>query len=134
MLLLITLVVFVCLIRYLNKKLYIPLLEYMEKRDNDIKQKRDSASNNNAEIETLKQDAETRLVLARKEATSLKESIINEAKAFVENSIREKKEELEKKYLDFQNSLLTEKEELKIVILNDSSAIQLALKEKFATI
>jgi len=133
-LLLITLVVFIALVYYLNKKLYVPLIDYMNKRDEGLQRDRESANQNSADIDSLHQEAEAILASARKEATSNKESVINEAKAIIEKTLREKREELEKKYVEFEKSLLTDREALKSQLLGNSTTIQSALKEKFATI
>lgn len=133
-LLVITLVVFIFLIRYLNGKLYIPLLKYMDDRDNLLKGDRDSANQNYSEIEALQKEAEVVLSNARQEATSSKEAIISEAKESIAKRIDDKKVEFSENYKEFVKNLNNERISLKNHLLADSSTIESSLRDRFASI
>jgi F-type H+-transporting ATPase subunit b len=133
-LLLITLAVFIFLVWYLNHKLYVPLLKYMEDRDDMLKGDRESVNQNYSEIDSLRNEAEAILANARKEGAVAKESILSETKATIAKKLEEKKRELEMSFKDFEKSLATERVSLKNHLLADSSAIESALRDRFASI
>ena len=133
-LLVITLITFIFLVRYLNGKLYIPLLKYMDDRDKSLKGDRDSVSQNYSDIEALQDRAETVLSSARQEATSSKEAMISEAKEAIAKKLEERKQELLNSYQEFVKSLSNERVSLKNRLLVDSSSIESALRDRFISI
>lgn len=133
-LLLITLAVFIFLVRYLNEKLYVPLLKYMEDRDDMLKGDRDSVNQNYSDIDALHREADSVLASARQEAASAKEAIISEAKEAVAKKLEEKKRELTDSYKEFEKSLATERVSLKNHLLADSSSIESSLRDRFVSI
>ena len=133
-LLLITLATFILLVWYLNRKLYVPLVKYMDDRDNSLKGDRDSVSQNYSDIEALKNEAENVLSSARQEATSSKEAMISEAKELISKKLEDKKKELISNYQEFVNGLGNERVSLKNRLLADSSSIESSLRDRFSSI
>jgi len=133
-LLVITLATFILLVWYLNKKLYTPLIKYMDERDESLKSDRDSVSQNYAEIDALNKEVETVLSIARKEATSSKEAILFETKERLLKMVDEKKKEFSTHYQQFLNNLGNERVSLKNRLLADSSSIESALRDRFTSI
>jgi len=129
-----TLALFIFLVYYLNKFLYVPLLSYMEKRDNDLKKDLEEASANDADISSFNEDAEKLLADARLEATSIRDSVIESTKKVIEEKLAEKKKELETAYSEFEKSLLQEKADLKQAILSKSSTFEDSMRNRFAQI
>jgi len=133
-LLVITLATFIFLVRYLNGKLYSPLLKYMDERDNSLKGDRDSVSQNYSDIEALNKEAEDVLSSARQEATSSKEAMISEAKELISKKLEDKREELSKTYQEFVKNLGNERATLRSRLLADSSSIESSLRDRFSSI
>ncbi len=133
-LLLITLVVFISLIVYLEGKLYNPLLKYIDDRDSMLRNDRDSVNQNLSDIASLKHEAETILANARKEASLLKDAIINEAKDSIAKRLEEKRQKLAESYKEFERRLATKRVSLKNNLLADSQSFETALRERFSSI
>ncbi|HIC10962.1 MAG TPA: F0F1 ATP synthase subunit B' [Campylobacterales bacterium] len=133
-LLLSTLVVFICLIRYLNRNLYQPMLEYMENRDSMVQSDIDTISKNHSDAEKFHQEANDVLVQAREEATSIREAVIAEVKEAISAELEAKREELAKSYQQFEKELESERVSLKNRLLADSDSIAQALKERLTSI
>jgi F-type H+-transporting ATPase subunit b len=133
-LLVVTLAVFISLIVYLNNVLYKPLLKYMDDREAKLKGDRDSVNQNSSEIEALKKESENILASARHEAVSIKETMISEAKESVAKKLLEKREALAESYKSFIEELEKDKTALRGHLLADRSSIEVALKDRFASI
>lgn len=133
-LLLSTLVVFICLIRYLNRNLYQPMLEYMENRDSMVQSDIDTISKNHSDADKFHQEANDVLVQAREEATSIREAVIAEVKEAISAELEAKREELAKSYQQFEKELESERVSLKNRLLADSDSIAQALKERLTSI
>ncbi len=133
-LLLSTLVVFICLIRYLNRNLYQPMLEYMENRDSMVRSDIEAISKNHSDTEKFRQEANDVLVQAREEATSIREAVIAEVKEAISAKLEAKREELAKSYQQFEKELESERVSLKNRLLADSDSIAQALKERFTSV
>ncbi len=133
-LLLITLVVFILLVRYLDGKLFNPLLKYMDDRDAMLRNDQDSVTEHISDIASLKHEAESILAEARKDASSLRDSIISEAKDSIAKRLEEKRVKLADSYREFERALSTEKLSLKNNLLADSQSFETALRERFSSI
>ena len=133
-LLLSTLVVFICLIRYLNRNLYQPMLEYMENRDSMVQSDIEAISKNHSDADKFHQEANDVLVQAREEATSIREAVIAEVKEAISAELEAKREELAKSYQQFEKELESERVSLKNRLLADSDSIAQALKERLTSI
>ena len=133
-LLLITLAVFIWLIKFLEGKLYNPLLKYIDDRDAMLRNDRESVNQNLSDIASLKHEAESILADARKEASIVRDSIINEAKDSIARRLEEKRQKLAESYQEFERGLSAERVSLKNNLLADSQSFETALRERFSSI
>lgn len=129
-----TLVVFLLLIAVLNSWLYRPMLAYMEARDASIKKDLDEAGNNDAEIKDLEEKAQNIVEAAKAEAAALRQKVLEDAKLLASSKIEAKRNELEKEYQTFTESLLKERETIKTNLLSQAPLFKEALKAKFSQI
>jgi F-type H+-transporting ATPase subunit b len=106
----------------------------MDDREAKLKGDRDSVNQNSSEIEALKKESENILASARHEAVSIKETMISEAKESVAKKLLEKRETLAESYKSFIEELEKEKTALRGHLLADRSSIEVALKDRFASI
>jgi len=130
-LLLATLGVFLLLIAVLNSWLYRPLLDFMQKREEDIKRDLSKVGSNDAEIKELLEKANSIVTKAKLEAAALREKVIADAKELAESRIEAKKAALAKEYAEFENSLEESKETLRRDLLQNVPAFKESLKLKF---
>ena len=104
---------FILCVFLLNQWLYKPILEFMDARDKMIKDDLESSSSNDAEIEEIKDQINTILENAKKEATTIKEQMQLQVKNEYDRKIDEVKSRNEKELASFIDSLKQEKDELK---------------------
>jgi len=133
-LLLVTFVVFVSLIAVLNSWLYNPLFNFMNKRDEDLKNDLAKVGSNDDEINTLKEKAESIIMNAKLEAAALREKVIADAKELAESKLDTKRSELANEYLEFEQSLAKSKEELTTDLMSQVPMFKEAVKAKFSQI
>ena len=133
-LLLATFVVFVSLIVVLNSKLYNPLINFMHKRDDDIKRDLDKVGSNDSEINELHAKAESIIMNAKLEAAALREKVIADAKELADSKLEAKRAELAQEYLEFEQSLAKSKEELTNDLMSQVPMFKEALKAKISQI
>jgi len=129
-----TLIVFLILIAVLNSLLYKPLLSYMEKRDADIKRDLEQVGNNDAEIAALYAEADKIVNGAKLEAAALREKVIAEAKASANGKVEAKRAELAEEYAKFQDTLASERADLKKSLQNEAPSFQAAVTAKLSQI
>jgi len=134
MLLLATFVVFVSLIAVLNSWLYNPLFNFMNKRDDDIKKDLDKAGSNDDEIRELTAKAESIIMNAKLEAAALREKVITDAKELAESKIEEKRAELAKEYLEFEENLKQSQEQLRSDLMSQMPVFEKAVQAKLSQI
>lgn len=103
---------FILCVILLNKWLYKPILEFMDSRDNMIKNDLENSSNNDSEIEAIQSEIDIILDNAKKEATLLKERAHAQAKLNYDKNIQEVKNLNEKDLANFMETIKKEKEEL----------------------
>jgi F-type H+-transporting ATPase subunit b len=133
-LLLATFVVFVSLIAVLNSKLYNPLINFMHKRDEDIKKDLDKVGSNDSEVNELHAKAESIIMNAKLEAAALREKVIADAKELADSKLEAKRAELAQEYLEFEQSLAKSKEELTNDLMSQVPMFKEALKAKMSQI
>jgi len=133
-LMIITAVVFLGLIAYLNKVLYEPLLNFMDQRDASISHDLKVANELNSQSEELENRAEEILNKAKQEATKIRQEAISNAKAKAEEEIKAKEAELEKAYNDFLAELEEERKEVENTLKSQIPLIKESIKAKFAQI
>ena len=108
-----TIIVFLALISFLNKKLYKPLLAHMEARDRAIKNDEESAMKNAQDVDSNKAEIAKVLDAARAEASKIKQEAIETAKEVSNKELAEQKAKLEADFAKFSESLNEQKASLK---------------------
>ncbi|MBU0632312.1 FoF1 ATP synthase subunit B' [bacterium] len=128
----VTLVVFLILIAVLNSWLYNPLLAYMNKREADIKKDLQQVGSNDEEVNALIAKAEQIVMDAKLEAAALREKVIADAKELAQSKLEAKRAELASEYVEFEQSLAQEREELNSALLSQVPLFKEAIKAKFS--
>lgn len=127
----VTLVVFLILIAILNSLLYRPLLSYMNKRDADIKRDLQQVGSNDDEVSELISKSEQIIMNAKLEAAALREKVIADAKELAQSKLEAKRAEMASEYLEFEQKIAQEREELNNVLLSQAPLFKEAIKAKF---
>ncbi len=123
-------VLFLALIFILNKMLYQPLLAFMDKRDETIKDDMKSAKQMGNDVEEAQKVAHDTILEAKSQAHKIRESATAQAKEKAEKLIDSAKETIDGKYNDFTQSLLSQREELKKSISANVPAYQKSIQNK----
>lgn len=129
-----TAVVFLALIAILNSVLYKPLLGFVDKRNQDVKNDEDSISKNTSDLSVFEAQVEQILSAARAEAGKIKQDALNAAKEAAGKITAEKRAELEVDYDAFVQNLQAQKNEFKVELMNSLPELRSALKSKLARI
>lgn len=129
-----TAVVFLALIAILNSVLYKPLLGFVDKRNQDVKNDEDSISKNTSDLSVFEAQVEQILSAARAEAGKIKQDALNAAKEAAGKITAEKRAELEVDYDAFLQNLKAQKNEFKAELMNSLPELRSALKSKLARI
>ena len=129
-----TAVVFLALIAILNSGLYKPLLGFVDKRNQDVKNDEDSISKNTSDLSVFEAQVEQILSAARAEAGKIKQDALNAAKEAAGKITAEKRAELEVDYDAFLQNLKAQKNEFKAELMNSLPELRSALKSKLARI
>jgi F-type H+-transporting ATPase subunit b len=126
------LVLFLALLVVLNRMLYVPLVKFMDDRDNAISSDLKAARNLSGSSEALQAEAEEILEEARRKATEIRQKSIDEAKALAESKTESKRAELDREYSSFIENLESEKEALRNSLLSQMPLFKESLKAKFS--
>lgn len=129
-----TAVVFLALIAILNSVLYKPLLGFVDKRNQDVKNDEDSISKNTSDLSVFEAQVEQILSAARAEAGKIKQDALNAAKEAAGKITAEKRAELGVDYDAFVQNLQAQKNEFKVELMNSLPELRSALKSKLARI
>ncbi len=129
-LLLFVAVLFLGLIYILNKMLYQPLLAFMDRRDETIKNDMDSAKQMGSDVEEAQKAANETIIAAKSKAHEIRQDAISQAKEKAETLIESTKASIEEKYDEFTKQLLSQREELKKSITANVPAYQKSIQEK----
>ncbi len=129
-----TLIVFLILIAVLNAWLYNPLFNYMQKRDADIKKDLDEIGSNDDEIAARLAEAEKIVMDAKLGAAATREKVIADAKELAESKMEAKRSEIAAEYVEFEQTLNKEREELNNALLSQVPLFKEAVKAKFSQI
>ena len=129
-----TAVVFLALIAILNSVLYKPLLGFVDKRNQDVKNDEDSISKNTSDLSVFEAQVEQILSAARAEAGKIKQDALNAAKEAAGKITAEKRAELEVDYDAFLQNLKAQKNEFKAELMNSLPELRSTLKSKLARI
>jgi len=131
-LMVIMLVIFFILLYQLNKKLYQPLLKFMDDRDAAIAKDMTAARQMGGDSGALQEKAEANLNEAKTTAAKLRQDTIEKSKQRTADAIAKKQEELEKKHEGFSEKLQKEKEALQTALLSQIPLVKESLKAKFS--
>lgn len=130
--LLVNIFVFFGLLMVLNKMLYKPLLEFIDKRNDSIERDLKNAGKNTSDVEAYYKEADQIILQAKAEAGKIREVALSEAKEIATKKVELKRSELESKYTLFLKDLEVDKKELQeslsanIPIFRDSVKLKLS--------
>ena len=127
-----TIVVFLALIYFLNQKLYKPLLAFMEERENSIKKDEELANQNTLDLNIDKAELEKVVSEANMSASQIKNEAIQKAKDKVDEILSKKRVELQADFDDFMNDLAKQKDEIKAGLQSKIPEFQNSLKATLA--
>ncbi len=133
-LLLVTFVVFLSLIAVLNSSLYNPLFNFMNKRDEDIKNDLNRVGSNDDEINELDSKAQTIIMNAKLDAAALREKVIADAKELADSKLDARRAELAEEYSKFEKSLSESEDQLTNDLMSQVPLFKKAVKAKFSQI
>ncbi len=108
-----TAVVFLFLLKYLSDKLYGPLLYFMDNRKKSIADDLANANANSADIDVFKTQAAAIISEAKKEASVIRETAINQAKSIAGEKTQKQRDGFEREYESFMIKLEESKAEIK---------------------
>lgn len=129
-----TIVVFLALIYFLNQKLYKPLLAFMEERENSIKKDEELANQNTLDLNIDKAELEKVVSEANMSASQIKNEAIQKAKDKVDEILSKKRVELQADFDDFMNDLAKQKDEIKAGLQSKILEFQNSLKATLSKI
>ncbi len=129
-----TIVVFLALIYFLNQKLYKPLLAFMEERENSIKKDEELANQNTLDLNIDKAELEKVVSEANMSASQIKNEAIQKAKDKVDEILSKKRVELQADFDDFMNDLAKQKDEIKVGLQSKIPEFQNSLKATLSKI
>ena len=129
-----TSVVFLALIYFLNQKLYKPLLAFMEERENSIKKDEELANQNTLDLNIDKAELEKVVSEANMSASQIKNEAIQKAKDKVDEILSKKRVELQADFDDFMNDLAKQKDEIKAGLQSKIPEFQNSLKATLSKI
>lgn len=129
-----TIIVFIALVGYLNRRLYQPLLAFMDARDAAIKRDEDAANKNLAEVDSEAKEIEDILTKARNEAATVRQDGLSQIEADEAEEIKAKKDSLEDDFSKYLKELEEEKAELKKKLKASIPVFRSSIKEKMARI
>ncbi|WP_281529533.1 F0F1 ATP synthase subunit B family protein [Campylobacter hominis] len=129
-----TIVVFLALIYFLNQKLYKPLLAFMEERENSIKKDEELANQNTLDLNIDKAELEKVVSEANMSASQIKNEAIQKAKDKVDEILSKKRVELQADFDDFMNDLAKQKDEIKAGLQSKIPEFQNSLKATLSKI
>ena len=129
-----TAIVFVIIIAFLNPLLYKPMLKFIDDRNASIKNDEENTSKNTSDLGLYEAQIEDIILKARSEANKIKQDALNLAKDEAAKEIETKRASLETDYADFINALNVQKGELKSELVSKLPQLQSVLSAKLASI
>ena len=97
----------------LNKSLYLPLIAFIDNRNNAISRDLENAGKNASDVAAYYKEVETILADGKMQASKIREAAVVEAKEKALLKVNQKKGELENRSETFLKKLETEKVEFK---------------------
>lgn len=125
-------VVFISLLVLLNRMLFNPMVQLIDKRKGDIKKSLNGVLANSSEVEMLKKEASLIVEEARKEASKIREDAINRAKMEFAKAVANKREEMETLYMRSQEDISVQKQNLRDSLLSQMPIFRENLKAKLS--
>jgi len=125
-------VIFFVMLYQLNKKLYKPLLKFMDDRDAVIAKDLKAAKSMGGNTNELQAKAEANLNEAKAAAAKLRQETVERAKAETAEAVAQRQQELEKKQETFASKLQEEKVALQNALLSQIPLVKESLKAKFS--
>jgi len=116
----------------LRRILILPMIEFMDKRDNSIKSEIEASRNIGNDANDLKAKAMQALENAKHEAQLIRQKAIDETKALAEEKIVDKQKKLDKDYKSFLTKLTKENDLLKSSLLEQMPLYKESIKAKLA--
>lgn len=129
-LMLLVFILFILSIYLLNKWLYQPILNFMDARDNIIKNDLENANSNDDEIKSIQKEINDILNQAKNEAMIIREQALEKAKQEYEKQIEEIKSANEKDLAVFLESMQEQKNKLKESLLTQIPEFQKQISNK----
>ncbi|MBE0491721.1 MAG: F0F1 ATP synthase subunit B' [Sulfurospirillum sp.] len=133
-LLLVTASVFLILLIALNKMLYKPLLGFIDNRNDTIKRDLENAGQNVSDVDAYFKEADAILLVAKEEASKIREVALEKAKEIATKEVAQKKSELDDQYLVFLKTLEIEQVQLKKSLSLQIPLFQESIKAKLSQI
>ncbi|NKQ41827.1 MAG: F0F1 ATP synthase subunit B' [Sulfurovum sp.] len=128
----ITLVTFFVMLYRLNKKLYKPLLKFMDDRDTAISKDMEVAKNMSGNTDELQAKTKANLDEAKASAAKIRQDAIEVGKTRASEAIALKQTELDKRQESFATKLEKEKSDLKNALISQIPLVKESLKAKFS--
>ncbi|MCZ6155831.1 F0F1 ATP synthase subunit B' [Campylobacter ureolyticus] len=129
-----TIVVFIGLIGYLNRRLYQPMLNFMDARDAAIQKDEKLANQNLADVGSEALEIENILSKARDEAAKIREAGLSGIESENSKKIEEKTTSLENDLASYLQDLSKQKDEIKKALEKQIPDFKAGIKEKLARI
>jgi ATP synthase subunit B len=129
-----TIVVFIGLVGYLNRRLYQPMLNFMDARDAAIQKDEKLANQNLADVGSEALEIESILSKARDEAAKIREAGLSEIENENSKKIEEKTTSLENDLASYLQDLTKQKDEIKKALEKQIPDFRAGIKEKLARI
>lgn len=129
-----TIVVFIGLVGYLNRRLYQPMLNFMDARDAAIQKDEKLANQNLADVGSEALEIESIISKARDEAAKIREVGLSEIENENSKKIEEKTTSLENDLASYLQDLSKQKDEIKKALEKQIPDFRAGIKEKLARI
>lgn len=127
-------IIFLLVLARLNSCLYTPLLNHMDERSDSIKKDLESAKNNASNVDELYVEARNIIASAKKEASSIRQSALNDAKTLGEVKVSKFKINLDEKYNVFISDLGSQTQSLKLSLIDQLPSYREKLTTKLRSI
>ncbi len=126
--------VFLVTMYLLNIWLFIPLLNFMKKRDESLNQDNKEIADSASEVEQIKREIAQILENARREAKEMLERASDEAYEIHEAKMLKHRSENQNRLEEFLSNLQQERAILKSQVMADSAVFQEAIRAKIKQI
>lgn len=121
--------VFLSLIFFLNKLLYVPLLSFMDKRGGLLDEEDGELSLNAKKCEELKASADAALAAANAEAMRIRNEAFSSAKAESEAIISQTKEKLKENFENYTHIMAEEEKALRAYLVSCHTTFEDAIQK-----